>query len=753
MCETDRLSITHPTNVWSKAAARLPSLQVPLLLFLLTVGVYWKVALTSQYTWLNSPDHVNQILPWMQEEATELRHGRLPVWDMHHWGGQSLIGQDQPGVLFPLNWLLWAMPLQNGHISLVAANWYFVLIHYFAALFGYFLARDLGQSRFAASFVAAAFGLSGFMGNVNWPQMLNGGMFLPLVLLFMFRALDGRRPLFSMAAAGALAGFAMWGGHHQLPTFTLLAVGFLLLFYVLFRELRLRTAALLGAVCLVFTVFAGAPQLLPSYEYWSRSLRWVGSKDAVGWHDKVPYVVFNLYSFSPAQLANFVLPGWQPIGTPFVGVAVLSLAIVAVCAARANRKVGPLAALGIAGLVYALGSFTVFHGALYAVLPMIDKSRSAGFAVFLVDLALAVLAGFGIDWLVARRHEAPAVVRVASAILLGAGTVTFALLFVRLLLQGDKALDYPVFGMLALSCAAMGAVFAASRIPAATPKALGTAVFAVMLFETGAVTGQLYPSRESGWDFVDQLSAHDDLAAFLRKQPGQFRIDKNSKDIAYNFGDWYGMDEVEGYAGVTANIHSVSWAPHARELLGLQYDLARSPRGSDAEEVFHGRSGVNVYRVPDAFPRAWAVHEARRIAAPQHRFDEFDVPREKLVSSTFLAGPAPALERCSGQDTVSVRQTSETEFAIQADMSCRGMVIVANTYFPGWKAQVDGKAAPVYEAYTFLDGVVVDSGHHQIRLWYQPVFLMAGCAMAALALLGLWVFARIDPPRPAYPHS
>src|SRR5271156_1816350 len=142
----------------------------PLALFILTIGVYWKISLSGQYTWLNSPDHVNQILPWMQEEAVQFQAGRFPVWDMHHWGGQSLIGQDQPGVLYPLNWLLWIMPLSNGHISIQFANWYFVVMHFFATLFCYILARDLGLGRFASLCAGASFGLSGFIGNINWPQ-------------------------------------------------------------------------------------------------------------------------------------------------------------------------------------------------------------------------------------------------------------------------------------------------------------------------------------------------------------------------------------------------------------------------------------------------------------------------------------------------------------------------------------------------------------------------------------------------------
>ncbi|MGD0435596.1 MAG: hypothetical protein ABSB86_03980 [Bryobacteraceae bacterium] len=722
----------------------------PALLLILTIGVFWKISLTRQYTWLNSPDHVNQILPWMQEEARQFRAGHFPVWDMHHWGGQSLIGQDQPGVLFPLNWLLWTMPLENGQISLKFANWYFVLIHYFAALFCYLLARDLGLGAFASVCAGASFGLSGFMGNVDWPQMLNGGMWAPLVLLFAVRSLHGARPLLHMAVAGSIEGFSMWGGHHQLPTFTLLAVGFLLLFYALFRELRWRAAAVLGLVCLVFTILAGAPQLLPSVEYWSRGLRWVGAENPVGWHDKVPYVVFNLFSLNPVSLLNLVLPAWQPMGPPFVGVTILAFALFAVVADWRARIVPPLGALAVGAAIFSLGRFSMFHGVLYSVLPLVDKSRSAAFAVFLVDLALSVLAGFGIDCLLARREDLRAQLRAFGNILLIAGALLFLLLIARGVFAGNKMLDYPAFAFPALSALLLGSALHAWRLARIRAGMMMVVILVLALFDIGSVTGQRYPHREQKWGFVDQLSAHDDLAAYLRSQPGLFRIDKNSEDIPYNFGDWYDLDEFRGYAGVTTNIITIAGAPSVREMIGTAYYLARAPHDSESEPVFRGRSGVNIYRIPGAFPRAWSVHSARVISASS-RSDQFDVSRDRLASSTFLTEPAPALDNCQARDAVRPGQVGVTEFVVEADMACKGMVVIANTFFPGWHAEVDGTSQPIYEAYTFLQGVVVDRGHHRIRLWYRPTALILGLSLAGLACVALISLTRTRVPFSAYP--
>src|SRR5437588_13112675 len=141
--------VRSPVTARSRPApATIGSRVAPAVLLLaLTIAVHWKIALTDQYTWLDGTDLTHQILPWFQEEASQIRHTRLPIYDMHHWGGQSLIGQDQPGVLFPLNWILFLLREWHGRIALQFLNWYYIAIHYFAALFCYLLARDVGLSR------------------------------------------------------------------------------------------------------------------------------------------------------------------------------------------------------------------------------------------------------------------------------------------------------------------------------------------------------------------------------------------------------------------------------------------------------------------------------------------------------------------------------------------------------------------------------------------------------------------------------
>ena len=54
------------------------------------------------------------------------------MWDPYSWAGQPLFGQAQPGAAYPINWLLFWMPLDHGWLRQDVLHWWYVLVHYLA---------------------------------------------------------------------------------------------------------------------------------------------------------------------------------------------------------------------------------------------------------------------------------------------------------------------------------------------------------------------------------------------------------------------------------------------------------------------------------------------------------------------------------------------------------------------------------------------------------------------------------------------
>jgi len=51
-----------------------------------------------------------------------------------------------------------------------------------------------------------------------------------------------------------------------------------------------------------------------------------------------------------------------------------------------------------------------------------------------------------------------------------------------------------------------------------------------------------------------------------------------------------------------------------------------------------------------------------------------------------------------------------------------GYLVVSDTFYPGWKAEIDGKRAPIFPADVALRAVYITPGHHVVDFRYRPTW-------------------------------
>jgi uncharacterized membrane protein YfhO len=114
-----------------------------------------------------------------------------------------------------------------------------------------------------------------------------------------------------------------------------------------------------------------------------------------------------------------------------------------------------------------------------------------------------------------------------------------------------------------------------------------------------------------------------------------------------------------------------------------------------------------------------------------------------------VSAPVQPLERCEGDDVrISGYQSDRVD--IRASLRCRGIVVLADTWFPGWRATIDGRSVEVLEVYGALRGVVAEAGDHQIEYRYRPLSAAIGAIMTASALAGCLLLAFMERRRKGY---
>src|ERR1700722_10391645 len=404
----------------------------PGLLLVISLLFHWKLVLTNQYTWLEAGDIGSLILPWFQFQAGEWHHWRFPMWDPYSWTGQPLFGQAQPGAAYPINWLLFSMPLKHGWMRQDVLHWWYVLVHYLAGLSAYALCRDLGRSRLASVLGGIGFSLAGYVAYTDSPQMLHGAVWAPLVFLFLFRVERGeqnryrqqisepppsrdgviapgvrqgiRLPTNSQGrvASAVLSGFFLgvtWlAGHHQMQIFLSLAVAGMWVWIVASSQKPVARMVWLAVVAFLMTGVTSAFQTLPEAEFGRLAVRWVGADEPQGLAETVPYLVHAQYALKPISLIGIFVAGMEHGAfNAFVGIAAFALAILGAILWWHERYVRWLAPLALCGILFALGGNSVFHGMFYALAPLVEKARVPAAATVLFAVGTAVLAAFGLD--------------------------------------------------------------------------------------------------------------------------------------------------------------------------------------------------------------------------------------------------------------------------------------------------------------------------------------------------------------------
>ena len=80
--------------------------------------------------------------------------------------------------------------------------------------------------------------------------------------------------------------------------------------------------------------------------------------------------------------------------------------------------------------------------------------------------------------------------------------------------------------------------------------------------------------------------------------------------------------------------------------------------------------------------------------------------------------------------------------AIDCDAPRAGLLVLRDTWYPGWRATVDGAETPIYRINGCFRGVLVPLGRHTVSFAYRPR-LVYWTGAVSLAVTGFLLIAAI----------
>jgi hypothetical protein len=173
--------------------------------------------------------------------------------------------------------------------------------------------------------------------------------------------------------------------------------------------------------------------------------------------------------------------------------------------------------------------------------------------------------------------------------------------------------------------------------------------------------------------------------------------------------------------------------------------------------VYEGE--IHIYQNPEAFPRAFLVGQVDHVESPERALDLISDPSYDLRRRAAVDGPVPSgfltqddlsgtpvllspsqdVARSGGVGSVEIRQYTPHRVILEAEALRPALLVLTDTYFPGWRAAVDGHDVEILRVNGAFRGVPLTPGSHTIEFNYEPKSVRRGIllAVAGLALIAV----------------
>ena len=718
--------------------------------------------------------------------AKSFHAGGLGLWERHMAAGFPLFAAFQPGAFYPPSLVFYVLPFFE------AVRWTFFIHFLIAASGAYFLCRHWQYPINLSLIGAVIFAFGGT--TVSLSNLLNhfqGAVWLPWVILcgeryFVATSWKTFVLMVLVLLCSLLAGS---------PEIYLFSMGLLLIDGVRIgvgHGMRKIARTLLLILTANFVVAAlGMVQFLPTLELLMQSRR----------DRPIPFHEASYWSLNPISLMGVILPDKEvdyslPLGVrlffvrdvPFLlshYLGVLSILGISAWANFASWKERfTLLALLLASVTLALGSFTPVYSFLFEHIPLF---RIVRFPEKFFFISYALLFYTVVKGLVAlqQRGESQGKCPILVLLFILTGWVV-AYCFCRLQPEMlPRLINYLTSGEAVTATTVASVLFGLERQIGITialvliyfctwRNLLGVRiqrafVILIVLFDLGTAhkpllflldteivtKNQQVLSADSSegsriFYYTGGRNLHPSSVTVLGRPSFSKGVALSFENLLPNAGILYGFDYFQEIDALTrqpyndfldfANLLPIEKRANFLRALNIRYIVAfqvLNIPGMRLVKSFPEHFSW-LYEIVDSLPRVYiasqAVYEPQRARTLRILASrEFD-PRTQVLVNEELATD---VKRAGGGEAQIVKYFNN-RVVIDASLAESGVLVLTDSYYPGWKVLVNGKEERILRANHFFRGVQLPAGKHHIEFKYQPLSFTIGSVISlfTLVLLG-----------------
>lgn len=658
----------------------------------------------------------------------------LPLWRADIGGGFPLFAEGQTGSLFLPNLILFKMfsvlPAYNAALALAVGT---------LGIGIYGLLRALNFSPVAGLLAGITLAFSGLsMSQLTHITLLQGVSMLPLVLLLSILSVSRPTKMWIGFLAIAVSQ-QIYAGFPQASFITLLLSGVMVTTISLKTKNWRSMIYWIGAV--ILGIGGGAAQLLPSWEFLRASTNPAGFTPQTASAYSMP--VKHLITFlDPFALGNPRFGTYPPFynfdgsifweNTAYIGLLPLVLTAGSIFLIKKNTSLVLWWGILLTSLTLAAGKYAPTY-ILYSLWPM-TLFRVPSRFLWITMIAVAVIAAHTVDVIRKKR----------------AWKMSITILLTLLLMAHTLQLMRTWWSYHLISPANEW------LLPPET--AAGVKNGRVMTLGEGKVHNDVMATN--GW-------TDKEFYSFLRS------------GLSPDSNMLWGISQYDVYAGrflkrpsITDSMvsDSIALSPaiatiSATTLMNIfpvNHILSYIP--VDSTELIlvntfsHGSTVLRHYTNNGAVPRAYVTYEATTAAtlsqAAAILLDSTFIPGKKVLLESHAVNAFPGLAERIAHNTFTTTPKAATvtwledrheSVILTVETQQPGFLILTDTFYPGWRAYINGKETPILAANLSQRALVLPEGIHNVRFSYKPASVVLGgrIAMSTLVVIILLMILPI----------
>jgi hypothetical protein len=645
----------------------------------------------------------------------------------------------------------------------------FCFAHVWLGGFGmYLLTREWTKTNFAGALAGTIYVFNGIMfASFVWPNYLVALGWMPFVVLLVERAWrEGGRWL---VGASLVAAMQMLSGAPELILFTWLIAGLLCVCDAVRAPVSSFPFIRRFIFVVLLTAGLAAAQLSPFFELLQHSHRDVGFATEKwqlplwGWANfLVP--LYNAFETPSGQYFQY---GQGFLSSVYLGGVAVAFALLAMFR-WPDVRVWALAALALLCVVLALGAQTPIFQSARQVIPLVGIARYPVKFLFVLAFAVPLLAGCGLAAVLKSRLPRGVVV-LSLLVLITMALITWAAREHRFIdyaawpenfrgnvdyswnkKSGGKLLPDAVMNTtwrVGLFVAAVASLLAALRGHKAAP--LGAfAMLALIALDARTHSPNLNPSLPSAllareyWPEGAPKPKFGEARVLITPEAEAFLTFFSSTNAQriWEFkrrAEWSSLNLIDDVPKVNGS--STLQTRQQRLVEQTLYSMTnRLPAGlldflgvawiTSSNSAAEWVSRTTVLPMITAGQQPVVLDDTAALAAmTKSTFD----PRLDV----FLL-PA-AREEPERAQNVKLSNMVFTPHAVEAevDSSAPTVLVIAQSFYPAWRATVNGAAVPLLRANVAFQAVAVPAGKHRVRVVYSDSKLRTGALISMVSLI------------------